>query len=277
MRTPWIIGIGFLLLLLSGQAVAQTVIPRVTENRVSFHSIDIFLQEDGSARVVEQFFFSFFADEAAQLEKDFEENTPSLFEWKRDYPFIHPYAGIESQAESLDFFLRQTVSGQPTLELSYNYPVGLAQKVATENQGRTARWKLSDSALLNFISAGSISIDAKTQVKIYLPTGAVVDKRLLQQGLLDNSNVITLSNFQSNALNVQYAILTPIADPIDTSKFISDVVGSPLFFFLVVALVLAGIYAYLNRESLSEKIEDYIVEHSEFKTAKGPEVDNDLE
>ncbi len=277
MRIEWVIVIGMLLVILAGSAAAQTIIPRVTENRVSFHNIDIYVNEDGSSRVIEQFFFSFFADEATQLEKDFEENTPSLFEWKRDYPFIHPYIGIESQAENLEFFLRQTVSGQPTLELSYSYPTGLTQKIATENQGRTARWKFSDSALLNFISAGSISIDAKTQIKIHLPKGVVVDKRLLQQGLLDGSNIITLTNFQSNALNVQYTILTPIADPIDTSKFISDIVGSPLFFFLVVALVLAGIYAYLNREALSEKIENYIIEHSEFKTNKGPEVDNDIE
>lgn len=277
MRTGWVLGIGLLLILLSGIAMAQETIPRVTENRVSFHNIDIFINETGSARVTEQFFFSFFADEAAQLEKDFEENTPSLFEWKRDYPFIHPYIGIESQAENLEFFLKKTVSGQPTLELSYSFPSGLAQKIATENQGRTARWKLSDSALLNFISAGSISIDAKTQIKIHLPAGAVVDKRLLQQGLLDSSNVITLTNFQSNALNVQYAILTPIADPIDTGKFLSDVMGSPLFFFLMVALVLVCVYVYLNREEISEKIEDYIVEHSEFKTAKGPEVDTDIE
>ncbi len=277
MQYSYVIALALICLFLASGVYAQETIPRVTEKRVSFHSIEIFIESDGSANITEQFFFNFFADEAAQLEIDFEENTPSLFEWKRDYPFVHPYIGIESQAEKLEFLLKQTVSGQPTLQFSYNYPIGLGQKIATENQGRTTRWKLTDSALLNFISSGSISIDAKTQIKIHLPVGAVVDKRPLQQGLLDSSNVITLNNFQSNALNVLYVIITPIADPIDTSKLISDFVGSPIFFFLIAALALASVYIYLNKEQVSEKIENYIVEHSEFKTHKGPEVEEELE
>lgn len=270
-----LIGIG--LLLLAAMANAQTTISRVTEERVSFHSIDILVSADGSATVTEQFFFNFFADEDTQLESDFQENTPSLAEWKRDYPFIHPYIGIESQVEGLEFLLKTTVSNQPTLQLSYRYPIGLIQKISTDNQGRTTRWKLSETTLLNFISSGSIRVNEKTQVKIHLPAVAVVDKRSLPLGLLDTTNTVTLSNFQSNALSVEYILITPIADPIDTSKLISDFLQSPLFLFLLAALALVIAYMYINRESISTQVENYIVEHSEFKTPKTPEVEEEIE
>ena len=274
MRAHWI---GIALLLVIGMAWAQEVVPRVTEERVSFHSIDVFLDEDGSASVNEQFFFNFFADEDTQLEIDFQENTPSLIEWKRDYAFVHPYIGIESQVEGLEFLLKTTVSNQPTLQLSYNYPAGLAQKLSTENQGRTTRWKLSETTLLNFISSGSIRVNEKTQIKIHLPSNGVVDKRTLPQGLLEADNTITLTNFQSNALGVEYVIITPIADPIDTSKLVSDFLESPFFVFLLVLLALIVAYTYINRESISVQVENYIVEHSEFKAPKTPEVGDELD
>jgi hypothetical protein len=255
----------------------ETTISRVTEKRVSFHAIDVYLDADGSANVSEQFFFSFFAGEADQFERDFKNDTPSLALWKHDYPFVHPNIGIESQAENIEFLLKKTGSDQPALEISYKYPPGLGQKVATENQGRTTRWKLAETALLNYISSGSINIDQKTQIKIHLPTNAVVDKRLLPQGILDASNVITLTNFQSNALQIEYVIIAPLADPIDASKLVSSFVNSPAFIFFIVLLGIVIAYLYINREEVSQRIENYVVEHSEFKVPKGPEVEEDLE
>lgn len=275
-RKIWII---LVILLFLGMAYGQevTITPRVTESRISYHSIDVYLENDGSANIQEQFFFNFFAGETEQLEKDFQENTPSLAEWKRDYSFVHPYIGIENRVEGLEFLLKKTVSNQPTLQLSYKYSQ-LSQKIATENQGRSTIWKLSESTLLNFISAGSIIIDERTQIKIHLPTNSVLDKRPLPNGIADTGNIITLTNFQSNSLNVQYTILTPIADPIDSSKLISNFLESPLAVFLLAIIALIAAYVYINREGLSEKIENYVIEHSEFKTPnKGPEIGDEIE
>jgi hypothetical protein len=265
------------LLLFSQLAVAQLEEPRVTEDRMSFLSIDIFINEDGSATIREQYFFNFFAGEASQFVRDFEENTPSLLEWKADYPFIQPHIGNESQTENIEFVLSTTVEGQPSLTLSYKYPEGIVNELVSENPGRSTSWKLSDVVLVQFINSGSILIDDATQIKIHLPPNSVIDKEALGEEISIADNVITLTNFQSNALNVKYSILLPIANPIDTSRFLEDFINSPLFVALLVLLGLVLAYGMLNKKKITDRIEEYVVRHSELKPATHHEIEGILE
>lgn len=276
--TPRLTLVVLLLLTLAASAYAQQdILPRVTENRISFHSLDVFILPDGSATVEERFFFTFFADEDRQFVKDFEENTPSLAEWKKDYPFVNPHIGAESQVENIQFLLNRTPDEKPTLTMSYAYPQGLVQQIKVGNQGRSTHWKISDIALLDFIEGGNIRIPANTQVRIHLPAGAVLDTSLLPQGVTYANSVISLSNFQSNALEIEYILLTPIADPIDAGQIIENVLNSPLFLVLVAIVAMVGAYVALHREKILDEAENYIIAHSEFRPSPKQDIDGDLE
>lgn len=267
----------FLILSLATNGWAQETIFRAGEKQVAFHGIDVIIAEDGSARVEEQYFFSFFAGQAEQFEQDFEENTPSLFEWKKDYPFIHPYIGSENQTENVEFLLNRTANQEPTLTLSYDYPSGLTQKIKVGTEGRSTRWKLSEIALVQFIAGGNINIPTDTQIKMHFPSSAVIDTKLLPQGITVVGNVVTITNFQSNSLAIEYTVLTPIADPIDAGKIFDNAIKSPLFAFVIAILAGIGLYIGLNRDEISVKLEDYVIEHSEFRPQPKQDIDADLE
>jgi hypothetical protein len=269
--------VGMALALALAPALVSAQIPRADRKQIAFHEIEAFLKDDGSATAEEQFFFSFLADEAEQFETDFEENTPSLFEWKKDYPFIHPYLGTEARVENIEFLLNRSANLEPTLRLSYDYPEGLIQQIKVGTEGRSTRWKLSEIALVQFIAGGNINIPSNTQIKIHFPNNAIIDTRLLPQGISVSGNTITITNFQSNSLPIEYTLLTPIADPIDAGKILENALQSPWFALVIVLLSIVGVYAALNRERLAGKIEDYVIEHSEFRPQPKQDIDADLE
>ncbi len=272
---------GFILALILVQiatlAIAQVTITRAGEKQVVFHGIDIYLQENGSAKVEEQYFFTFFAEQDELFEIDFEQNTPSLFEWKADYPFIHPYVGSENQSENIEFLLNRTANQEPTLTLSYDYPTGLTQTIKVGTEGRSTRWKITDVAFVQFIAGGNINIPTNTQIRIHFPNNAVVDTKLLPPGITVNGNTMTITNFQSNSLPIEYTVLTPIADPIDAGKIFDNAVKSPLFAFVIAIIAAIGLYIALNRDEISEKVENYVIEHSEFRPQPKQDIDADLD
>ncbi|MFH0970262.1 MAG: hypothetical protein V1776_02260 [Candidatus Diapherotrites archaeon] len=269
-------GIGILTLLLSGMAFGQGAF-RIEEKQIAFHDIDIFIQENGKARVEEKFLFNYFAGQAELFETDFEENNPSLFEWKKDYPFIHPYIGLESQVEGIEFILNHTTSQEPALTLSYDYPQNLVQPIKIGTEGRSTRWKLADLWLVQFIAGGNISIPINAQVKIHFPSNAIIDTKLLPPSVVVSGNIITITNFSGNALPIEYTVLTPIADPIDAGKIFEDIASSPAFAFIIAFLAIGGLYVGINREKIARKIEEYVIEHSEFRPQPKQDIDADLD
>ncbi len=264
--------IGFL-----GMVNSQLITPRVNESRINFHGIDVFVSEDGSANIEERFFFTFYAGEASQFEKDFEENSPSLAAWKKDYPFVQPHIGVENNSRDFQFFLNRTPIGEPTLTMAYDYPTGLVQQIRNNTQGRGTKWGLVDNTLLDFVTGGTIIIPSNTQIKFHFPNSSVVDTSLLPNGVTASGNTVTLTNFQSNALQVQYTVLAPIADPIDASKLFSNLIQSPLFIFVLIILGIGVAYVATNRKEITEKIERYVIEHSEFRSNQKREIELDLE
>jgi hypothetical protein len=88
---------------------------------------------------------------------------------------------------------------------------------------------------------------------------------------------MTITNFQSNSLPIEYTVLTPIADPIDAGKIFDNAVKSPLFAFVIAILAAIGLYIALNRDEISEKVENYVIEHSEFRPQPKQDIDADLD
>lgn len=265
-----------LAMVLAASVSAQEVVNRVTEKRIGFHGIDVFVNENGSATIEERFFFNFLAGEAAQFEKDFVENNPSVEEWAEDYPFVSPHIGSVGQVRNVEFLLNRTAAGEPTLIMSYAYPTGLVQEITNDSQGRSTRWKITEIALVDFIESANIRIPSNTQIKFHFPSSAVVDATLLPQGVSAVNGVVTLTNIQTNALRIEYLLFTPIADPIDLGKIVQDFQQSPLFILIIAIFGIVGVYVALNRDTFSKKIEEYVIEHSEFKTKPKQDIDADL-
>ncbi|MBN1940711.1 MAG: hypothetical protein JW772_00855, partial [Candidatus Diapherotrites archaeon] len=89
------------------------------------------------------------------------------------------------------------------------------------------------------------------------------------------SNRVVWQGYKSsNVLTLEYRIGKEIAN-INLAESINALLNSPLFLIFVASLVIIAGILMVKKNSISEKIENYIVDHSDF--AGKEELGNDTE
>lgn len=196
------------------------------------------------------------------------ENSSSISAWQVDYEFFQShFAGTISdiQTSSITF-------DNDAQQLTFEYT--LKEKFATlkAREQRSDFFEISDRELFAFNDSGTIVIPDNTQIEIVLPQNSQIDSQNLPDKAVIAGTSILLSGIQSNSLNISYRTLKPIA--FSGNDFIN---GISNFGLLIFAILAGGIViVYMKREELENKIENYLVEHSEIKT-RNPEEGIELE
>ena len=224
---------------------------------------------DGDASVRETYslrFISIFEQE--DFSQKAIENSSSISAWQADYEFFEMHFArtiSDIQTSSITF-------DNDAQQLTFEYT--LKERFATlkTQEQRSDFFEISDRELFAFNDSGTIVIPDNTQIEIVLPQNSQIDSQNLPDKAIIAGTSILLSGIQSNSLNISYRTLKPIA--FSGNDFITGISNFGLF--IAVILAVAAIIIYTKKEELENKIENYLVEHSEIKT-RNPEEAIDLE
>jgi len=138
---------------------------------------------------------------------------------------------------------------------------------------RADSFAIDDKQLFSFNESGTIVIPENTLIKIILPQNTELEEIELPEKAQLIGNTLTLNGIQSNVIKLQYKVLKPIAP--NTTDFLDLIVGfNSILLPLLIALL---ILIYFKKEKIEEKIEGYLVNHSEIQNRKPEEINFEID
>ncbi|MBI4210658.1 MAG: hypothetical protein HY544_04095 [Candidatus Diapherotrites archaeon] len=231
--------------------------------------ITVSLDNEGKGSVTESYQLEFETlSEVQSFEKTARENSSSLRAWEADYGFFYPHfekplGGIK---DSTSISVSEE-SGNITLKYSPN-------ETFARIEGREQRsdvYAIDYRQLQQFNAGGTIVIPENTTINIVLPSNSEINAAKLPPKASVNGNTVTLTGIQSNSITVEYRVFKPIAPRSDDLVYqISN-----WYILFPAVLIILGIL-YLKREEIEEKIESYLVEHSDMSGKQKTDKDFEL-
>jgi len=236
-------------------------------------TIDISVDNEGFANIVENYDLQFISPfEETEFVNQTIENSSSLQAWQADYEFFYPRF-----AQSIT-----EISPTPPVKISFNneanrltFEYSLRERFATlaSEEQRSDFFIIDDKQLSNFLETSTIVIPENNTIRISIPQNSEIDTSKLSDKVIVSGNTILLSGIQSNSIAIEYRVLKPIAPT--SGELIQGI--SSIYVILAPVLILLMIITYIKKDDLEEKIEKYLVDHSEIKTRKEEELDIELD
>lgn len=230
-----------------------------TAYAISRQEFSITINEEGFGTVTEKYYFDFAnkadSDSFSQAVKD---NGQDFLKWRVFDDKISPYFGSVETISLEGFSYSQA---ENTLELKYGLDNAISQK--TSEDSRSTTWKLNQSLLSKFEQGTLIIVPKNITLAINFPQAAELKAELLPPTVQTTKNSMVLKNARVNNLNIQYVIPKPIAQTISLSELASWLKETGLLYVIISALIIITVVAVVKRKTISERIENYIVEHSE--------------
>ena len=238
------------LLFFSGAAFAQAY-------EIQKHEISVTLGDAGETSVVEKYYLDF--PNNFQLEKfkqKSEELGIDIQKWTDFDPDIRVYIG--NTEDVLNGVL--SFDGEKKyLQLSYDLATPIVAK--TDETGRITTFELKKSVLKDFRAGDTTVIPAGTTIKITFPKNSEIVEPV-QPAAKISGNSIEWTDTRSNAISLSYNVFKEIAPQFELSMLLRGVFASNVFPLFVVFILIASAIVYSKRKSVVERIENYIVEHS---------------
>ena len=224
---------------------------------INSHTIDIAIDEDGFALISEKFFLSFPNDtQLKEFRAKNEQIGINLDSWKTFDNRIRTYIGRETEINRAEVSFVETNGKYLEIKYSLNKPI--AEKKAETS--RLIEFSLSNNFFDQFLQGGVRIIPENTAINIKLPNFAEIQQPVKPEAII-GTNQVTWQGYKStNVLQLNYTLVKQIAS-ISLLGSLDALAKSPLFIFIISALVI--FLAIVLVKTISEKIENYIVENSE--------------
>lgn len=222
------------------------------------HEIIVSLDEMGEAAFEEKYFLNLTPVEKPKFIEDVEENGKSLIKWRNDYDFIFPRFGSTDDLESINFTFDEEAL---MLELVYSLKTEVVQKV--EETARSIKYSIPSSFFEKFIKGTTIEIPDNTQIIIEIPRNAFVEREEITKEVQIQDSKFFLQGFRGSNIFLFYNINKPIAPPLDTQQLIEQALSNPLNQVVLAVIIVLLALAYFWRGGVVDKIEGFIVRHSQ--------------
>ncbi|MCR4335689.1 MAG: hypothetical protein NUV57_04080 [archaeon] len=236
-------------------------------------TINIAVDNQGFANIVENYDLQFISPfEEADFANKTIENSSSLQAWQADYDFFYPRF-----AQNIT-----EISPTPPIKISFNneanrltFEYSLRERFATltSEEQRSDFFIINNKQLAIFLDTSIIVIPENNTVRINIPQNSEIDTSKLPEKAVVSGNTIILSGIRSNSISIEYRVMKPIAPT--SGELIQGLSG--IYVILAPILIVLLVFAYIKRNELEEKIETYLVKHSEMKTRKEEEIDVELD
>lgn len=244
-----------------------------TAIEVQQHLIEVELNEDGFAKIIEKYELRF-EDilEIDSFNKKAQQNSSSILAWRADFEFFAPRF-----ENSNNRIIRSSISYEEiarTLILEYELEKPLASIL--KDEPREILFSISGQQLNFFIEEGLIVIPHNTQITITTPINAQILGHNSPAQIPINNNTVFLSGISTSHIDIRYIISKPISTTVNSLELIQEFfsTSSNIIIIVIVLLLIVGIF--WKKDRISKKIEDYIVEHSEIEHS-GTEEEIELE
>lgn len=232
------------------------------------HLIEMEVDEGGKAKVIEKYTLLFLdTNEKILFKERAERNSSSILAWKADFEFFYPR--FESQENRV---LRSTVSyEQEKNTLLVEYELENPLMTLLEDKPRETRFNFSGKQLNAFIKEGLIVIPSNTLISITLPQRTQIAGEALPTQVEVNENKILIKPISTSHLTIEYIISKPISTRVNSLEIIREFFSNSSNVLIIVAALFAIGIIYWKKDKIEEKIENYIVEHSEIERGERDE------
>ena len=232
---------------------------------VDTHKIVADVHENGFAEITETYNLSFTSPfEKNEFDRKAVENSSSIQAWQFDYAFFYPRFG-----GTIDKLASSTISyDRESQNLIFSYTLKEMFSTLITSEQRSDFFTIDDKQLSAFNDSGTIVIPENTTFIINLPQNSEIDSSNLPEKAIVTGTSVSLSGIQSNSISLDYRILKPIAP--SNFNFFADIYD--IYFIILPIVALLAIMIFLKKDTIEEKIENYLVNHSEIKNRK-PEED----
>ncbi|GEM_PF-2122841 len=239
------------------------------------HQIEIALDDKGFAEISEKYNLKFETlPEVAEFREQARRNSSSVLAWQADYNFFFPYFGPIADKIVEKSFVTYTEETQ-TLGLSYSLSNRFSQ-IKSEEPRQTV-WRIPSANLAAFESQGLIVIPENTSIKISLPQNAEITLLEPSSSIKIEDKSLFLTGVSISTFNIEYSVQKPLSGTIDFAQWFEGTFSSTPTIFIGIIVLVIVIAGYYKRKAISDKIEDYIVKHSELESTKPEEEEIDLE
>jgi len=233
--------------------------------------IELNTKEDGFAVISEKYFFEFMSqDELDYFIETAKRNGSSLSSWFVFDNRIFPHIGendLDIKKASVEF----VESGLENSFLSIVYenesPLFIEKQ---EKTGRFVEWSFNSKKLNNFLSGGIIIIPENIVLEISLPSNAEIK----ESNFGAVNGLIVLAGYKTTSkINIVFAVKENIAPSFNLSAAIQGIVSNrDTAVILVVILIVVSFTAYFKRDSITEKIDNFIINNSKIEAGEKTEI-----
>ncbi|MBU2100653.1 hypothetical protein KKB11_05465, partial [Candidatus Micrarchaeota archaeon] len=237
-------------------------------------SIGIDVKEDGFGKMSEKYFFGF----RSQEELDYfvgisKKNGSSLLSWNTFDQRIFPHVGedeFDTKNASVDFVQQGLQNSYLSIAYENESPVFIENK---EKAGRLVEWEFNSKKLNKLLSGGLIILPENTTIEITLPSNAEIKETNLET---EKGKIIWKGYKTTSQITLIYLIKENIAPAFNLSLMVQGIVSKKETLAVLIAAVIAvAVILSLKRDSITERIDKFIINNS--KIEKEEEIELDVE
>lgn len=234
--------------------------------------IEIKVKENGFGEISEKYFFDFRSqEELSYFVGVAQKNGSSLLNWITFDERIFPHIG-EDEFDAKNALVEFVDQGIKDSFLSIKYenesPVFIEEK---EREGRFVEWKFNSKKLNALLSGGVIILQENTLLEIELPLNAEIKETNLE---VKNGKVFWQGYKTSSQISIVFVIKENIAPTFNLSLMIQSIVSNQESLTALILIVIAVVIILsLKKNSISEKIDGFIIKNSKIEKEEESEIE----
>lgn len=257
-----------MLLLLAGLGQAATI---------TQHAINIDVDSQGYGHVTEQFVFLFNSEsELLDFRNQAQRLGADLGAWQSFDSNITNYIGaIKPGSGRIGY---EEKEGDRMVKLEYQTEEPLFKKVET---GRQTEYSVDSSAFQSFQKGSVYVIPSNIKIVFNLPKQANIQTDSLKPEIEDPNSIQQIQNEKrifwtghlsiSGNLGLNFTLEKQIAPGASLTQTLKTMIENRQAYLLAAVLLILASAAYFKRKTIREKIENYLVQHSEIEHTKESE------
>lgn len=229
--------------------------------QITKKELTVQVNENGAGLFNEKYFLKFSdKQDSSSFDIAWKDNGNQWSKWATFDPEITPHFGnIETN------YLTGVNYDNKNKILEFNYTIDNPVSKVSSEDSRAILWIANSSILFQNLGYGTvIAIPEKTTLTIILPANAELKTKDLPPAIQTAKNILTLTkSTNSSNFSIQYTIPKPIAQITVFSEFFDWLKLTGLIYAIIAMLIALGIVGIVKRKEIVDKMENYIVSHSE--------------